>query len=137
MGAFVASAAFAPRLAGPAHAADLGRRLESLRIAVPGETRLARALANQAPAGDQRQMRFDIPAGPLRTVLAEIERISGVSIAVTNPAIADISSSGVSGIFTPLEAIARALRGHERDVARRPGPTACRSRFDWRPKRST
>jgi catecholate siderophore receptor len=111
MGAFVASAAFSPRLAGPAHAADLGRRLESLRIAVPGETRLARAQANQAPAGDQRQMRFDIPAGPLRTVLAEIERISGVSIAVTNPAIADISSSGVSGILTPVEAIARAIDG--------------------------
>ncbi len=111
MGAFVASAAFAPRLAEPAHAADLGRKLESLRIAVPGETRLARAQANQAPAGDQRQMRFDIPAGPLRAVLAEIERISGVSIAVTNPAIADISSPGVSGMFTPLDAIRRAIDG--------------------------
>src|SRR5688572_12009372 len=111
VGAFMASAAFAPQVAGPAHAADLGRRLESLRIAVPGETRLARALANQAPAGDQRQVRFDIPAGPLRTVLAEIERISGVSIALTNPAISDISSGGVSGLLTPMEAIARALQG--------------------------
>ena len=56
-------------------------------------------------------MRFDIPAAPLRIVLAEIERISGVSIVVTNAAIADISSAGVSGLFTPLEAIARALEG--------------------------
>ncbi len=78
---------------------------------MPGETRLARALANQAPVGDQRQVRFDIPAGPLRTVLAEIERISGLSIALTNPAISDISSGGVSGLLTPMEAIARALQG--------------------------
>ena len=111
MGAFVASAALAPPLALPAHATELARRLESLRIAVPAETGLARALPAQAAAGDQRQLRFDIPAAPLRIVLAEIERISGMSISVTNPAIAAISSAGVSGLFTPLEAIARALQG--------------------------
>ena len=111
MGAFVASAAFAPPLALSAHATELTRRLESLRVAVPAETSRARALAAQAPAGDQRQMRFDIPAGPLRTVLAEIERLTGMSIAVTNPAIADISSPGVSGMLTPLEAIGRAING--------------------------
>ena len=111
MGAFVASAAFAPPLVRPAHATDLTRRLESLRIAVPAETRLAAPMAAQAPGGDQRQMRFDIAPAPLGVVLAEIERISGVSIAITNSAIADISSSGVSGLFTPLEAIARAVEG--------------------------
>jgi catecholate siderophore receptor len=111
MGAFVASAAFAPRLALPAHATELERRLETLRIAVPAETRFAQALAAQAPRGDERQLRFDIPAGPLRAVLAEIERISGVSIVVTNAAIAEISSPGVSGLLTPLEAIARAVEG--------------------------
>jgi catecholate siderophore receptor len=111
MGAFVASAAFAPPVALPAHATELARRLELLRVAVPAETSRARALAAQAPAGDPRQMRFDIPSGPLRTVLAEIERLTGMSIAVTNPAIADISSPGVSGMLTPLEAIGRALNG--------------------------
>ena len=111
MGAFVASAAFAPPMAQSAQATDLSRRLESLRIAVPSETSLGRALPAQAPAGDQRQLRFDIPAAPLRVVLAEIERISGVSITVTDPAIAEISSAGVSGMFTPLEAISRALQG--------------------------
>ena len=110
-GAFVASAAFAPSLASPAHATELGRRLELLRIAVPAETLLARALPAQAPRGDERQLRFDIPGAPLRTVLAEIERISGVSIVITDTAIADIWSPGVSGLFTPLEAIARALEG--------------------------
>ena len=48
------------------------RRLESLRIAVPAETRFAQALAAQAASGDERPLRFDIPAGPLRDVLAEI-----------------------------------------------------------------
>ncbi len=124
MGAFVASAAFAPRLAQPAHAAELGRRLESLRIAVPGrDAARARAAGIRRHAGDERQLRFDIPAAPLRTVLAEIERISGVSIVVTNTAIADISSPGVSGIFTPLEAIARALEGTS-VTSRSPGPNS-------------
>ena len=107
VGAFVASTAFA----GTATASELNRRLESLRIAVPAETRLARALPAQAPAGDQREMQFDIPAAPLRAVLAEIERVSGVSISLADAAIADISSPGVSGRFNPLEAISHALRG--------------------------
>jgi catecholate siderophore receptor len=110
-GAFVASAAFAPHIASPAHCKELGRRLELLRIAVPAETLLARALPAQAPRGEERPLRFDIPGASIRAVLAEIERISGVSILITNPAIADIPSPGVSGIFTPLEAIARALEG--------------------------
>jgi catecholate siderophore receptor len=111
MGAFVASAALAPRSVAPAHAAELGRRLEPLRIVVPAEIQLARAFPAQASRGDERRLRFDIPAAPLRIVLAEIERLSGVGILLTDAAIADISSPGVSGILTPLEAIARALDG--------------------------
>jgi catecholate siderophore receptor len=123
MGAFVASAAFAPPLVRPTHASDLTSRLESLRIAVPAETRLRAPMTAQAPGGDQRQIRFDITPAPLRVVLAEIERISGVSIAITNSVIADISSSGVSGLFTPLEAIARALEGTS-VTARATGPNS-------------
>jgi catecholate siderophore receptor len=111
MGAFVASAALAPRSVAPAQAAELGRRLEPLRIVVPAEIQLARAFPAQASRGDERRLRFDIPAAPLRIVLAEIERLSGVGILLTDAAIADISSPGVSGILTPLEAIARALDG--------------------------
>ena len=119
MGAFVASATFAPRIATSADASPLTHRLEALRVAVPAETRLALDAPMQASLrlrsgqarGDQRQLRFDIPAGPLRTVLAEIERISGVSIALTNPAIGDIASNGVAGFLTPADAIARALEG--------------------------
>ena len=111
VGAFVASATLSPRVASPAQAVELERRLTHLRITVPAETQLMRILPAQATAADQRQMRFDIPAAPLRIVIAEIARLSGVSVAMTNPAIADISSPGVSGILTPLEAIARALEG--------------------------
>ena len=111
MGAFVASATLAPRSAAPADAAELARRLEPLRIAVPAEIPLARAVPAQAPRGEERHLRFDIPAARLRIVLAEIERLSGVSIVITDAAIADISSPGVSGILTPREAIARALEG--------------------------
>ena len=112
MGAFVASAAFAPpaRVTRACHGARTPARDAAHRGA--GRDAVCAALcAAQAPRGDERQMRFDIPAGPLRAVLAEIERISGVSIVVTNPAIAEISSPGVSGLFTPLEAIARAVEG--------------------------
>ena len=119
MGAFVASATFAPRMAAFVDASALTHRLEALRVAVPAETRFALDAPAQAAfrrssgqaRGDQPQLRFDIPAGPLRNVLAEIERISGVSIALTNPAIGDIASNGVAGFLTPADAIARALEG--------------------------
>src|SRR5688500_7789159 len=111
VGAFVASATLSPRLASPTEAIALERRLTQLRIAVPAEPQLMRLLPAQAARGDERQMRVDIPAAPLRIVIAEIARLSGVSVAITNPAIAEISSPGVSGVFTPLEAIARALDG--------------------------
>lgn len=111
MGAFVASATVGPGIASPADAAALTCRLEALRLTVPAETRLALQVAAQAARGDQRQLRFDIPAGPLRTVIAEIARISGVSVALTNPAIGDITSNGVAGLLTPADAIARALEG--------------------------
>ncbi|MEO5742057.1 MAG: TonB-dependent siderophore receptor [Vicinamibacterales bacterium] len=111
IGAFVASAAFAPRFDAAADAAELARRLEPLRIPVPAETHFARALPVQAPSSNERQLRFDIPPATLRIVLAEIERLSGMSIAITDAAIADISSPGVSGLLTPLEAVTRALEG--------------------------
>ena len=111
MGAFVASAALTPQMAARAEGVELSRRLEALRIAVPGETRLARALQAQAAAGQTRQLRFDVPAGPLRTVIAEIERIAGVTITMTNSAIGEISSRGVSGVYTAEEAVARAIDG--------------------------
>ena len=110
MGAFVASAAFAPPSATPADAGELERRLEALRIAVPADIQLARALPAQHATADDRRLTFDIPAAPLGIVLAEIERLSGIRIVITN-AVAGLPSPGVSGILTVTDAIARALEG--------------------------
>ncbi len=111
MGAVVASATLAPGLATPARANDLTRRLESLRFAVPGETGLSRAWRTQAPGGDARQVQFEIPAGPLSGVLAEIQRLTGLTIALANEGIGDVASPGVRGLFTAADALARALEG--------------------------
>ena len=114
MGAFVASATLAPPMAAPVESAELSRRLQSLRVAVPGETRWAQAAMQasmQAPGSDEKPMRFNIAPGPLGPVLEEIKRLSGLNIAFTNAAIADIASPGVSGVFTPSQALARALEG--------------------------
>ena len=85
--------------------------MQSLRIAVPSETKRVRRGDGQAPGGDKRHLHFSIPAAPLGTVLSEIERVSGIRVTVTDPAIAEVSSSGVSGFFTPFDAIARAIAG--------------------------
>ncbi len=111
MGAFVASATLAPRLAAPVEGKELTRRLESLRIAVPGETQVTSAWQVQAASGDQRQLRFEIPTGPLRVVLAELQRLTGLNIVITNEGIGEVTSPGVSGLFTPAEALAHALDG--------------------------
>jgi len=111
MGAFVASATLVPRLATPADGAELTRRLEALRIAVPGDTHRARAWNAQAASGDARQLRFDIPAGPLSAVLAEIQRLTGLNITMSNERIGEVASPGVSGLFTPAEALVRAIEG--------------------------
>ena len=111
MGAFVASTTLAPRFVAPAQGSPLVRRLEALRIAVPGDTRVMRAAGLQAASGDERLLRFEIPAGPLRGVLADVQRLTGLSLVITNDAIVDIASPGVSGVLAPLQALARALDG--------------------------
>ena len=98
MGAIVASTALAPKL-------------EALRIAVPGETRLARASAASAQPEHARPVAFSIPPGPLGDVLVAIERVSGLTIAIAEEGIASLPSNGVSGPYTPLQAVMRALDG--------------------------
>ena len=110
-GAFVASTAFVPSATAPLQARELTRRLESLRIVVPSETRLAQSQSAPAVGASERPVQFDIPAGSLSSVVADIERISAVRVVLSDPSIANISSSGLSGRFTPLEAIARVIEG--------------------------
>ena len=121
MGAFVASAAFAPH-ARRARARRGARRAGSSRCGsrCPARrgSRARCAAAGAAPATSVRCV-STFPPARCAHVLAEIERISGREHRASRiAAIADISSAGVS---RPLHADgsdrARA-RGHERDVAR-------------------
>ena len=111
MGAFMASAAFVPRLTATVDAAEIKRSLQHLRIAVPSETLSARAFGAQIQGGRDRPQQFEIAAGPLRQVIAELERVSGARIVIANEAINEISSPGLSGTYTLSQALARLLAG--------------------------
>lgn len=81
---------------------------------------LAKSVQAARPADDpslrsaQSVFRFDISAGPLDTVLAAFERVTGVtasiapSLAATAPS---IQSSGVTGTYTAEQALERILAG--------------------------
>jgi outer membrane receptor protein involved in Fe transport len=70
-----------------------------------------------------RTRQFEIPAGPLSVVLAEIQRLAGLTIALANQAIGDVASPGVRGLFTPADGLARALEG-TRVTARQTAPNS-------------
>ena len=54
---------------------------------------------------------YDIPAGPLHDVAAAFERESGASLTFADPGLADLTSSGVSGLFTLNRALDRLVEG--------------------------
>ena len=58
-----------------------------------------------------RAVRFDIQAGPLETVLPEFEKVTGITVVVTDPGIRMIQSPGVSGMLTPQQALNALLEG--------------------------
>jgi catecholate siderophore receptor len=125
MGAVVASATLGSRLAAPAEASTarllryedmmadvLARRRAELtfppswQLAVDAWREAARTDAQDRPA-----MRFDIAAGPLRDVIAQFERTTRLRVHVPNAAILSIQSAGVTGVFTPEQALERLLAG--------------------------
>ena len=60
---------------------------------------------------DARAIRFDIAEGPLSTVLAEFERVTGIRTVLGDPGLGMIQSPGVSGDLTPADAMRRLLMG--------------------------
>jgi catecholate siderophore receptor len=64
-----------------------------------------RATAPDAPR------RFEIPPGPLGTVLDAFERETGVKVSVSNGAIRYLNSPGVSGVLTIDQALQQLLAG--------------------------
>ena len=55
--------------------------------------------------------RYDIPAGPLDTLVAAFQITAGVEIRAANPAILGIASPGVSGSYTVEQALGKLLAG--------------------------
>ena len=86
--------------------------------AVGGHGRSAFAYAqkpNPASAGQsapaQLVHRFDIPPGPLDSVIAAFEAAAGWHVEMTQPGIGNISSPGASGVYTPEKALKELLAG--------------------------
>ena len=115
MGAFVASATLVPA---PCHARSTARsspdgssRCGSPFLAKRASRALERAGGEPVTRGT---LRFEIPAGPLSAVLAEIQRLSGLTITLTNQRIGDVASPRrVRPVHARRGARARA-RGHQR-----------------------
>jgi catecholate siderophore receptor len=95
MGTFVACTALSGEMAAPAAAQETGGGLGSLLPAVQGQA---------IPS-------LNIAAGSLRTVLAAFKEATGIAVNVTNDAVLDLPSPGVSGSLTAENALRTILDG--------------------------
>lgn len=59
----------------------------------------------------EQQIRFDIPPDTLDTVLAAFQTATGLQVSVPNDAVLNISSPGVSGLYTIEQALKQLLAG--------------------------
>lgn len=125
VGAVLASTALSSRLAPPAHASEahrspydeaiadvIGRRRVDLTF--PPSWEMALNAWRHGPADDVQSrpaVRFDIPAGALDDVLAAFTRTTGLQVEIGTEAIGQIQSAGVSGVYTPEQALERLLAG--------------------------
>src|SRR5579875_1363853 len=55
--------------------------------------------------------RYQIPAGPLGTVLDSFRRTSGASVSVPDPVLLNTQCPGINGVFTDEQALQQLLRG--------------------------
>ncbi len=77
----------------------------------PSVSRLVESFAQNAGSRDRGVRRYEIPAGPLDTVLAAYEAASGVTVTVLADLTRGVGSAGVSGMFTADQALQRLLMG--------------------------
>ncbi len=107
VGALVATAAVGVRPATASQVAAAHRsKYEDVIAEVVKTMRSADALGGQQTAAVPR---FDIPPGPLRTVLAALQKETGISATAVRDEIFDLQSPGVSGMFSPQQAIEQLL----------------------------
>ena len=59
----------------------------------------------------QQPQRFDIPPGPLETVLMAFQNITEIKVLVPDDKLRTLSSPGVSGVYTNEQALAQILTG--------------------------
>ncbi len=59
--------------------------------------------------GAQPVRRFEIAAGPLDAALATFEQVTGITAAVSQEGIRSVSSPGVTGLYTPEQALQKLL----------------------------
>lgn len=59
--------------------------------------------------GAQPVRRFDIPAGSLDPVIEAFRQVTGITVRVSNQGIRSISSPGVTGLYTPEQALQKLL----------------------------
>ena len=53
--------------------------------------------------------RYEIPAAPIEVILSTFTTVSALNVSVQDPAILSVASPGVSGIYTPEEALSKLL----------------------------
>jgi len=63
------------------------------------------------PQGSQPVRRFGIPAGPLDSVLEAFQQVTGITVALSNQGLRAILSPGVTGLYTPDQALQKLLGG--------------------------
>ena len=61
--------------------------------------------------GQQPVLRYDIPAGPLETVLSAFQTVSSVALTLPTDSIKNLASPGVAGVYTAEQALQRLLSG--------------------------
>src|SRR5215207_9751488 len=82
------------------------------RAVALGYARHAGAAATVAQAQGQSQVRrFDIPPGTLETVLGTFQSLTGLQVVIPNDAMRALASPGVSGAYTPEQALTQLLAG--------------------------
>jgi catecholate siderophore receptor len=62
-------------------------------------------------AGTQREIRFDIAAGNLESVLLAFQKVSGLLVVIPNDAMKTLSSPGIVGTYSPEQALKQLLKG--------------------------
>jgi catecholate siderophore receptor len=89
----------------------LGASLAHVRIWTPSETIPVFSWQAGAAPGQTAQHAFDIPPGPLDVVLKTFEKITGVSVTISEEGIRTLPSPGVTGLRTREQALQALLTG--------------------------